>query len=69
MCSLRYLEERQLGEIRCEDLERLGHLHMSPGHTSRSRFAPSVTALLPFVMVALLYHYQIEVSIFPPKRS
>ena len=30
---------------------------ISPGHTSRSRFAPSVTQLLPLVIVALLYLY------------
>jgi hypothetical protein len=32
---------------------------ISPGQTSRSRFAPSVTQLLPSVIVALLYHVSV----------
>ena len=31
----------------------------SPGQTSRSRFAPSVTQELPSVIVALLYHVSV----------
>jgi len=35
-------------------------MERSPGHTSRSRFAPSVMQLCPAEMVKLLYHVRVS---------